>query len=103
MEDKYYSQNENELATFEQRGKGTIDLALENPNLFRFLYISGKTAENVLIPYHPVSVSVFLHRIPDTRSIYPLLLLSSDLSPPDKSHKVLSFTPKPFKYVIPVL
>ena len=36
--DKYYSRNENELATFEQRGKGTIDLALENPNLFRFLY-----------------------------------------------------------------
>ena len=36
VEDKYYSRNENELATFEQRGKGTIDLALENPNLFRF-------------------------------------------------------------------
>ena len=42
MEDKYYSRNENELATFEQRGKGTIDLALENPNLFRFLYMGER-------------------------------------------------------------
>ena len=43
VEDKYYSQNENELATFEQRGKGTIDLALENPNLFRFLYMGERS------------------------------------------------------------
>ena len=42
VEDKYYSRNENELATFEQRGKGTIDLALENPNLFRFLYMGER-------------------------------------------------------------
>ena len=41
--DKYYSRNENELATFEQRGKGTIDLALENPNLFRFLYTGERS------------------------------------------------------------
>ena len=34
---------ENELATFEQRGKGTIDLALENPNLFRFLYMGERS------------------------------------------------------------
>ena len=31
------------LATFEQRGKGTIDLALENPNLFRFLYTGERS------------------------------------------------------------
>ena len=37
VEDKYYSRNENEVAAFEQRGRGTIDLALENPNLFRCL------------------------------------------------------------------
>ena len=43
VEDKYYSRNENELATFEQRGKGTIDLALENPNLFRFLYTGERS------------------------------------------------------------
>ena len=43
VEDKYYSRNENELATFEQRGKGTIDLALENPNLFRFLYMGERS------------------------------------------------------------
>ena len=34
---------ENELATFEQKGKGTIDLALENPNLFRFLYMGERS------------------------------------------------------------
>ena len=38
VENTYYSQSKNEFATFEQRGKGTIDLALENPNLFHFLY-----------------------------------------------------------------
>ena len=43
VEDKYYSRNENELATFEQKGKGTIDLALENPNLFRFLYMGERS------------------------------------------------------------
>ena len=35
VEDKYYSQNENELATFEQKGKATIDLALEHQEASR--------------------------------------------------------------------
>ena len=38
VQNEYYSLNENEVATFEQRGIGTIDLALEKPNLFCFLY-----------------------------------------------------------------
>ena len=43
VEDTYYSQCENEFTTFEQRGKGTIDLALENPNLFHFLYTGQRS------------------------------------------------------------
>lgn len=43
IENTYYSQSNNEFTTFEQRGKGTIDLALENPNLFRFLYIGERS------------------------------------------------------------
>ena len=43
VEDKYYSRNENEVVAFEQRGRGTIDLALENPNLFRFLYMGERS------------------------------------------------------------
>ena len=43
VEDQYYSRDENEFATFEQRGKGTIDLASENPNLFRFLYMGERS------------------------------------------------------------
>ena len=43
VENMYYSQSNNEFTTFEQRGKGTIDLALENPNLFRFLYTGEKS------------------------------------------------------------
>ncbi len=43
VEDKYYSWNENEVAAFEQRGRGTIDLALENPNLFCFLYTGERS------------------------------------------------------------
>ena len=43
VEDKYYSRNENEVVAFEQRGRGTIDLALENPNLFRFLYTGERS------------------------------------------------------------
>ena len=43
VEDKYYSRNENEVAAFEQRGRGPIDLALENPNLFRFLYTGERS------------------------------------------------------------
>lgn len=43
VENTYYSQSKNEFATFEQRGKGTIDLALENPNLFRFLYTGERS------------------------------------------------------------
>lgn len=42
VEDTYYSLNENEFATFEQRGKGTVDLALEKPYLFRFLYMGER-------------------------------------------------------------
>lgn len=36
VENTYYSFNENEFVAFEQRGKGTIDLALERPYLFVF-------------------------------------------------------------------
>ena len=43
VEDTYYSLNENEFATFEQRGKGTIDLAIEKPYLFRFLYTGERS------------------------------------------------------------
>lgn len=43
VEDKYYSRCENEFITFERRGKGTIDLALENPNLFHFLYTGQRS------------------------------------------------------------
>lgn len=43
IENTYYSQSNNEFTTFEQRGKGTIDLALENPNLFRFLYTGERS------------------------------------------------------------
>lgn len=43
VENTYYRLNENEFVTFEQRGKGTIDLALENPNLFRFLYMGERS------------------------------------------------------------
>ena len=43
VENTYYSQSKNEFATFEQRGKGTIDLALENPNLFHFLYTGQRS------------------------------------------------------------
>ena len=42
VEDTYYRLNENEFATFEQRGKGTVDLALEKPYLFRFLYMGER-------------------------------------------------------------
>lgn len=43
MENTYYSFNENEFVAFEQRGKGTIDLALERPYLFRFLYMGERS------------------------------------------------------------
>ena len=43
VEKTYYSLDENEFATFEWRGKGTIDLALEKPNLFRFLYMGERS------------------------------------------------------------
>lgn len=43
VEKTYYSLDENEFATFERRGKGTIDLALEKPNLFRFLYMGERS------------------------------------------------------------
>ncbi len=42
VENTYYRLNENEFATFEQRGKGTVDLALEKPYLFRFLYMGER-------------------------------------------------------------
>lgn len=42
VETHYYSLHENEVATFEQRGMGTIDLALEKPNLFCFLYMGDR-------------------------------------------------------------
>lgn len=43
VENTYYSFNENEFVTFEQRGKGTIDLALDKPCLFRFLYMGERS------------------------------------------------------------
>ena len=43
VEKTYYSFSENEFVTFEQRGKGTIDLALEKPYLFRFLYTGERS------------------------------------------------------------
>lgn len=42
VERTYYSVDDNEVATFEQRGKGTVDMALEKPNLFRFLYMGDR-------------------------------------------------------------
>lgn len=42
VEKTYYSADGNEVVTFEKRGMGTIDLALENPNLFRFLYMGDR-------------------------------------------------------------
>ncbi len=63
VEKTYYSLNENEFATFEQRGKGTIDLALENPNLFRFLYM-GERSQLLstgfeLQPDHPDGTNIY--------------------------------------------
>ena len=43
VENTYYSFNEIEFVAFEQRGKGTIDLALERPYLFRFLYMGERS------------------------------------------------------------
>lgn len=43
VEKTYYGFSENEFVTFEQRGKGTIDLALEKPYLFRFLYTGERS------------------------------------------------------------
>lgn len=43
VEKAYYGFSENEFVTFEQRGKGTVDLALENPYLFRFLYTGERS------------------------------------------------------------
>lgn len=43
VENTYYNFNENEFVAFEQRGKGTIDLALERPYLFRFLYMGERS------------------------------------------------------------
>lgn len=43
VEKTYYGFSENEFVTFEQRGKGTIDLALERPYLFRFLYTGERS------------------------------------------------------------
>jgi AcrR family transcriptional regulator len=42
VQNNYYSLNEYEVATFEKRGMGTIDLALEKPNLFCFLYMGDR-------------------------------------------------------------
>ena len=43
VEKTYYGFSKNEFVTFEQRGKGTIDLALEKPYLFRFLYTGERS------------------------------------------------------------
>ena len=43
VENTYYGFNENEFVTFEQRGKGTIDLALDKSCLFHFLYMGERS------------------------------------------------------------
>lgn len=45
--EKYYNLSGNALAAFEKTGWGAIDLAINEPNLFRFLYMgeSGRRAE----------------------------------------------------------
>lgn len=43
VEKTYYRFSENEFVTFEQRGKGTVDLALEKPYLFRLLYTGERS------------------------------------------------------------
>ena len=43
VEEHYYcNERNNALSAFEQRGKGTVELALEKPNLFRFLYMGDR-------------------------------------------------------------
>lgn len=41
-ESKYYCGSGGALASFEQNGFGTVDMALNEPNLFRFMYLSDK-------------------------------------------------------------
>lgn len=42
VENTYYGLNENGIAAFEKRGMGTIDLAVDKPNLFCFLYMGDR-------------------------------------------------------------
>lgn len=42
VQNNYSSPCENEVSAFEQRGLGTIELALDKPNLFRFLYMGDR-------------------------------------------------------------
>lgn len=42
VQHNYYSRCENNVSAFELKGMGTIDLALEQPNLFAFLYMGDR-------------------------------------------------------------
>ena len=44
VEEKYYhSKDDDELSVFEQRGRGTIELAIDKPKLFQFLYMGDRS------------------------------------------------------------
>lgn len=44
VEEEYYlSEDNDELSAFEQRGRGTIELALDKPKLFQFLYMGERS------------------------------------------------------------
>lgn len=51
--EKYYNMTENASAAFEKTGWGAIDLAINEPNLFRFLYMgeSGHKAEGGFLSF----------------------------------------------------
>ena len=39
----YHSKDDDELSAFEQRGRGTIELAFDRPKLFQFLYMGDRS------------------------------------------------------------
>lgn len=42
-EEYYHSREGDELSAFEQRGRGTIELAVDKPRLFQFLYMGDRS------------------------------------------------------------
>lgn len=42
VQENYNDFSENEVSAFEQRGRNAIELALDKPNLFRFLYMGDR-------------------------------------------------------------